>query len=102
VVEPPRDWGPVQAEARRVKTPGGLVWMALTLMVRARVWLGGEVSEHRDMTLIQRLIAAVHRGAAPRPLWCCTDGWCAYLQSGAGALRERCNVSLHGGVHDHD
>ena len=61
LVEHPRDLGPVQADEIRVKTPGGLVWMALAMMVRTRLWLAGEVSVHRDLTLIRRL----HRAGAP-------------------------------------
>ena len=33
----------------RVKKQGGIVWLALAMMVRTRLWLAGEVSEHRDM-----------------------------------------------------
>jgi len=35
-----------------------------------------QVSEHRDMPLIRRLIERVRRCAAPRPLLVCTDGLC--------------------------
>jgi len=37
-------------------------------MVKTRLWLGGEVSEQRDMPLIRRLIERVKRCAAHRPL----------------------------------
>src|SRR5215208_559642 len=56
LVEPPRDLGQVQADEIRVKTQGGLVWMALALMVSTRLWLAGAVSPHRDLALIRRLI----------------------------------------------
>ena len=59
LVEQPRDLGQVQADEIRVKKQGGIVWMALAMMVSTRLWLAGEVSEHRDMTLIRRLIARV-------------------------------------------
>jgi transposase-like protein len=81
LVEQPRELGQVQADKIRVKKQGGIVWMALAMMVRTRLWLGGEVSEHRDMTLIQRLIEEVHRCAAHRPLLFCTDGLCAYIRA---------------------
>ena len=41
LVEQPRDLGQVQADEIRVKTQGGIVWMALALMVRTRLWLAG-------------------------------------------------------------
>jgi len=84
LVEQPRDLGQVQADALRVKKQGGIVWMALAMMVKTRLWLGGEVSEQRDMTLIRRLIERVRRCAAPRPLLFCTDGLCSYIR----AIRE--------------
>ena len=84
LVERPRDLGQVQADEIRVKKQGGIVWMALAMMVKTRLWLGGEVSEQRDMTLIRRLIERVRRCAAHRPLLFCTDGLCAYIR----AIRE--------------
>jgi hypothetical protein len=39
------------------------MWMTLAMMVRSRLWLAGEVSEHRAMALMHRLIAQVRRGA---------------------------------------
>src|SRR6266705_3984800 len=55
LVEQPRDLGQVQADEIRVKKQGGIGWMALAMMVKTRLWLGGEVSEQRDMALIRRL-----------------------------------------------
>jgi hypothetical protein len=51
-----------------------MVWMARAMMVRTRLWRAGEVSPHRDLPLIRRLMERVRRGAVHRPLWCCTDG----------------------------
>jgi len=84
LVEQPRDLGQVQAEEIRVKKQGGLVWMALAMMVRTRLWLGGEVSAQRDRPLIRRLIERVRRCAAHRPLLVCPDG----LVSSIRAMRE--------------
>ena len=64
LVEQPRDLGQVQADELRVKKQGGIVWMALAMMVKTRLWLGGEVSEQRDLPLIRRLIERVRRCAA--------------------------------------
>src|SRR6184192_4304243 len=84
LVEQPRDLGQVQADEIRVKKQGGIVWMALAMMVTTRLWLGGEVSEQRDLPLIRRLIERVRRCAAHRPLLVCTDGLCSYIR----AIRE--------------
>jgi len=84
LVERPRDLGQVQADELRVKKQGGLVWMALAMMVTTRLWLGGEVSEQRDMPLIRQLRERVRRCAARRPLLICTDGLVSYIR----AIRE--------------
>jgi IS1 family transposase len=67
--------------------------MALAMMVKTRLWLGGEVSEQRDMPLIRRLIERVKRGAARRPLLVCTDGLVSYIR----AIRETFREPVHTG-----
>ena len=94
LVERPRDLGQVQADELRVKKQGGIVWMALAMMVKTRLWLGGEVSEQRDMALLRRLIARVRRCAAHRPLLVCPDGLCAYIR----AIRETFRDPVHTGT----
>ena len=108
LVEQPRDLGQVQADEIRVKKQGGIVWMALAMMVATRLWLAGEVSEHRDLPLIRRLIERVRRCALPRPLLFCTDGLCAYIRAiretfrdvvrtggrGRPQLRPWCNICI--------
>src|SRR5262249_29187205 len=71
LVEQLRDLGQAQADELRVKKQGGIVWMALAMMVKTRLWLGGEISEQRDLPLIRRLIERVRRCAAHRPLLFC-------------------------------
>lgn len=94
LVEQPRDLGQVQADESRVKKQGGIVWMALAMMVCTRLWLAGEVSEHRDMALIRGLMARVRRCALPCPLLVCTDELCSYVR----AIRETFRDPLHAGV----
>jgi transposase-like protein len=93
LVEQPCDLGQVQADELRVKKQGGIVWMALAMMVTTRLWLGGEVSERRDLPLIRRLIERVRRWAAYRPLLVCTDG----LVSSIRAMRETFRDPVHTG-----
>ena len=94
LVEQPRDLGQVQADELRVKKQGGIVWMAMAMMVRTRLWLGGEVSEQRDLPLIRRLIERVRCCAAHRPLLFCTDGLCSYIR----AIRETFRDPVHTGT----
>jgi transposase-like protein len=93
LVAQPRDLGQVQADELRVKKPGGIVWMALAMMVKTRLWLGGEVSEQRDLPLLRRLIERVRRCAAHRPLLFCTDGLVSYSR----AIRETFRDPIHTG-----
>jgi len=94
LVEQPRDLGQVQADELRVKKQGGIVWMALAMMVKTRLWLGGEVSEQRDLPLIRRLIERVRRCAAHRPLLVGTDGLVSYIR----AIRETFRDPVHTGT----
>src|SRR2546425_2258745 len=93
LVEQPRALGQVQADEIRVKRQGGIVWMALAMMVKTRLWLAGEVSEQRDMTLIRRLIERVRRCAAHCPFLVCTDGLCSSIR----AIRETFRDPVHTG-----
>jgi transposase-like protein/IS1 family transposase len=93
LVEQPRDLGQVQADELRVKKQGGIVWMALAMMVQTRLWLGGEVSEQRDLPLLRRLIERVRRCAVHCPLLFCTDGLCSYIR----AIRETFRDPVHTG-----
>jgi hypothetical protein len=94
LVEQPRALGQGQADALRVKKQGGIVGMALARMVTTRWWLGGEVSEQRDMPLLRRLIERVRRYAVHRPLLVCTEGLCTYIR----AMRETFREPVHTGT----
>src|SRR5437763_9564352 len=96
LVEQPRDLGQVQADELRVKKQGGIVWMAMAMMVKTRLWLGGEVSEQRDMSLIRQLIERVRRCALPPPLLVCTDGLCTYIRAIGETFRAPVHTSKGG------
>lgn len=93
LVEQPRDLGQVQADELRVKRQGAIVWMAMALMVRPRLWLGGVVSERRDLPLIRALLRRVRRCALPWAILFCTAGLCSYVR----AIRETFRDPLHTG-----
>jgi transposase-like protein len=94
LVEQPRDWGQGQADESRVKQQGGIVWRALAMMVKTRLWLGGEVSEPRALPLSRRLIGRGRRCAARRPLVVWTDGLVSYSR----AIRETFRDPVHTGT----
>jgi hypothetical protein len=96
LVEHPRALGQAQAEEICVKKPGGMGWMALAMMVHTRLWLAGELSTHRDLTLVRRLLARVRRCAAPRPLLVCIDGLRAYVRAIHETFRDPVRPGAHG------
>jgi IS1 family transposase/transposase-like protein len=96
LVEQPRALGQVQADEIRVKSQGGLVWLALAMRVKTRLWLAGEVSEQRDMTLMRRLIERVRRWALQCPMLFCTEGWCSYIRAIRATLRDPVHVRAQG------
>jgi hypothetical protein len=96
LVEQPRDLGQVQADEIRIKQQGSIVWMALAMMVSTRLWLAGEVSEQRDMTLSRRLIERVRACALHRPLLLWTDGLCSYMRAMRETFRDPVRTGTHG------
>jgi hypothetical protein len=52
LVEQSRNLGQVHADELRVKQQGGIGWVVLSMIVKMRWWLGGEVSAQRDTPLI--------------------------------------------------
>jgi transposase-like protein len=81
------DLGQVQSDEIRVKTQGGVLWMAMAMMVSTRLWLGGVVSAQRDMRLAQRLAAQIRHVALERPLLLAVDGWKSYVRAFRRAFR---------------
>lgn len=88
LVERPRDLGQVQADEVYAKIQGGILWLAMAIEVRTRLWLGGELSSSRSGRLITRLIQRVRRCASCRPLLFCVDGYKAYVTAIKQVFRE--------------
>jgi transposase-like protein len=88
LVEQPQDLEQVQADEIRVKGQGKVIWLAMALMVRTRLWLGGVVAEKRDEHLILTLMGIIRKCALARPLLICVDGFSAYVQAVQRAFRS--------------
>ena len=73
------DLGHVQADEVWVKVVGRKVWLAMALAVPSRVWLGGEISPHRDGALIRRLVERVRACAGRLDILVCVDGLSSYV-----------------------
>jgi transposase-like protein len=94
LVEPPRDLGQGQADDIRGKKQGGMVWLALAMLVRPRVGLAGAGREPRERTRRRRLSARGRACARQRPLRCGTAGLGSYSR----AMRETCRDPVQAGA----
>ena len=79
----------VQADEMRVRLQQGMVWMAMALMVSARLWLGGVVGAHRDKDLMRRLADRVRNCARTGALTAAVDGPAASVNAFQGARTWR-------------
>jgi transposase-like protein len=83
----------VQADEIRVKLQRKVLWMAMALMVSTRLWLGGVVSERRDMRLARQLAHQIRQIALEAPLLLAVDGWKSYVR----AFQRTFRLTLHTG-----
>jgi transposase-like protein len=81
LLQQPLNLEQVQADELKVKSQLGAVWMAMAIMVSTRLWLGGVVSQRRDIGLIQRLMQQVRKVALCRPLLVSVDGLVSYIKA---------------------
>ncbi len=88
LVEQPRDLQQVQADEVWVKAQGMILWLAMAMQVGTRLWLGAEVGERRDRSLLQALLQRVRACALCRPLLLGVDGFSAYLTAIRSTFRE--------------
>ena len=63
--------------------------MAMAKAVPFRLWLGGVVSDQRDMSLIKALVSIVHRCAASLDILVCVDGLKSYVKAFMKAFRVK-------------
>ena len=77
----------MQADEIRVKIQGGVVWLALAMMVSTRLWLAGALSPSRDFDLVSAVAQQVRQCALCRPLLLCVDGFSAYVRAFRAAFR---------------
>lgn len=91
------DLGQVQADEIKAKLQGGVVWIAMAMMVSTRLWLGGEISPHRDKALIEALVGRVRAMALCRPLLVAVDGLPSYVGAFYRAFRAKLPRNGQGG-----
>lgn len=87
VSQKPMDLQQVQSDEIKVKVQDGHYWMAMAMMVSTRLWLGGVVSAHRNLNLIQALADKIKAMALCRPLLLAVDGLASYVTAFHNAFR---------------
>jgi transposase-like protein len=90
------DLGHVQADELWVKLAGGRVWQAMALAVPSRLWLGGVISPHRDLSLIRTLIGQVRACASTLAVLICVDGLASYVRAVRAVFRVAVRTGRRG------
>src|SRR3954470_6846857 len=80
--------GHVQADELYVKAVARRLWMAMAMAVPSRLWLGGVVSERRDLSLITAVVAMVRRAAKGMAFLVCVDGLASYVTALVRVFRD--------------
>ncbi len=80
--------GQVQADELRVRVVGGIVWLAMSLSVPSRLWLGGVVSVTRDRALIRAALLRVRASGTLAAFLLCTDGLRSYPRQALRCFRQ--------------
>jgi len=77
----------VQADEIKAKGQGGHFWIAMAMMARTRLWLGGAISPKRDLNLIQELANQLRQIALCREMLLAVDGLASYVKAFRRAFR---------------
>ncbi len=88
--------GHVQADELFVKAVGRRLWMAMAMAVPSRLWLGGVVSERRDLALITAVVGMVRRAAKGLSFLVCVDGLASYVTAFARVFRDPVRTGRRG------
>ena len=62
--------------------------MAMAMAVPSRLWLGGVVSQRRDLALIAAVVAMVRRAAKAMAFLVCVDGLASYVTAFTRVFRD--------------
>ncbi len=77
----------VQADEIKGKGQGTTFWIAMAMMVRTRLWLGGAISHKRNLKLIQALANQIRQMALCREMLLAVDGLASYVKAFRRAFR---------------
>jgi transposase-like protein len=88
--------GHVQADELYVKAVARRLWMAMAMAVPSRLWLGGVVSERRDLILIMAVVDMVRRAAKSMSFLVCVDGLASYVTAFTRVFRDPVRTGQRG------
>src|SRR3954468_10180581 len=88
--------GHVQADELYVKAVARRLAMAMAMAVPSRLWLGGVVSERRDLALIMTVVGMVRRAAKSPSLLACVDGLASYVTASTRVFRDPVRTGRRG------
>jgi hypothetical protein len=88
--------GQVQADELRVRIVGGIVWLAMSISVASRLWLGGVVSATRDRALIRAALTRVRQAGPVAAVLLCTDGLISYPRQALRLFRQPVHTGARG------
>jgi transposase-like protein len=95
----PQELVQVQADEIRLKAQGMILWIAMAIAIPTRFWLGAEVSEHRDWSLVHALAEKVKAWSLCRAMLIAFDGFAAYPSAFAAAFRTAIPTGKRGRPH---
>src|SRR3954469_22532975 len=88
--------GHVQADELYVKAVARRLWMAMAMAVPSRLWLGGVISQRRDLSLITAVVQMVRRAAKGMAFLVCVDGLASYVTAFARVFRDPVRTGRRG------
>lgn len=86
----------VQADELWVKLVGRRIWMAMAMAVPSRLWLGGVISQHRDLALITSLVQMVRGCGSSLSMLVCVDGLASYVTAFLKVFRNPVRTGRRG------
>ena len=88
--------GHVQADELYVKAVGRRLWTAMAMAVPSRLWLGGVVSQRRDLALMTAVVAMVRRAAKSMAFLVCVDGLASDVTAFVRVFRDPVRTGRRG------
>jgi transposase-like protein len=94
----PLDLQQVQVDEMWLRIHQQVMWLAMAIAVRSRLWLGAVCRPKRDKKLARQILTCVYNWAKQRPLVISFDGWKVYYDLCLRIFSERVYSGKRGGA----